>query len=129
MIEVGMSTGIQKASIPEPFGAAQALSALDGRILAMIMGQSPLLKTLEALCADIEQQDRGMLCSVLLLEADGVSFHNGADPRLAQEYTRDLDGMKIGACAGWGDTAIHPNQPVIALGLAADPLWAEHRKR
>jgi PAS domain S-box-containing protein len=127
MIEVGMSTGIQKASIPEPFGAAQALSALDGRILAMIMGQSPLLKTLEALCADIEQQDRGMLCSVLLLEADGVTLRNGAAPSLPQEYTRALDGMKIGPCAGSCGTAIYRKQPVIVSDIAADPLWAEHR--
>lgn len=118
-----MSTGVQKASITEPPGAAQAPSALDDRILAMIMAQSPLSKTLDALCADIEQHDRGMLCSVLLLEADGVTLRNGAAPSLPEEYSRAVDGVKIGPCAGSCGTAIYRKQPVIVSDIATDPLW------
>jgi PAS domain S-box-containing protein len=124
---VVMSTGVQKASITEPPGAAPGPSAPDDRILAMIMAQNPLSKTLDALCADIEQHDRGMLCSVLLLEADGVTLRNGAAPSLPEEYSRAVDGVKIGPCAGSCGTAIYRKQPVIVSDIATDPLWADYR--
>jgi PAS domain S-box-containing protein len=93
----------------------------------MIMGQSPLPKTLDALCADIEQHHSGMLCSVLLLDADGVTLRHGAAPSLPQEYIRAIDGVKIGPCTGSCGTAIYRKQPVVVSDIATDPLWADYR--
>ena len=121
-----MSAGVQKASTTEP-GTSRALSLLDDRILAMIMGQSPLPTTLNALCADIEQHHPGMLCSVLLLDADGVTLRSGAAPSLPQEYNQAIDGVKIGPCAGSCGTAIYRKQPVVVSDIATDPLWAAYR--
>jgi PAS domain S-box-containing protein len=122
-----MSTGVQKASVTEQLGASQALSLFDDRILAMIMGQSPLRKTLDALCADIEQHHLGMLCSVLLLEADGVTLRHGAAPSLPQEYSQAIDGVKSGPTVGSCGTAIYRKQPVVVSDIATDPLWADYR--
>jgi PAS domain S-box-containing protein len=122
-----MSTGVQKAAITEQVNASQAPSLLDDGILAMIMGQSPLPKTLDALCAHIEQHHRGMLCSILLLETDGVTLRSGAAPSLPQEYSRAVDGVKIGPCAGSCGTAIYRKQPVVVSDIATDPLWADFR--
>jgi PAS domain S-box-containing protein len=122
-----MSVGVQKASNTELPGASQALSLLDDRILAMIMGQNPLTKTLATLCADIEKHYPGMLCSVLLLAADGITLRNGAAPNLPHEYSQAVDGLKIGPCAGSCGTAIYRKQPVVVSDTATDPLWADFR--
>jgi PAS domain S-box-containing protein len=127
MIGIAMSTGVQKASTSEQSSASQALSLLDDLILAMIMGQSPLPKTLEALCADIEQHYRGMLCSVILLDADGVTLRHGAAPSLPPEYCQAIDGMKIGPAVGSCGTAIYRKQAVVVSDIATDPLWADYR--
>ena len=103
------------------------MSLLDDTILALIRAQSPLPKILTALCVDIEKHHRGMLCSVLLLDADGVTLRDGAGPSLPQEYRRAVDGVKIGACAGSCGTAIYRKQPVVVSDIASDPLWADFR--
>jgi PAS domain S-box-containing protein len=124
MIRIIMSTGVQKASAA---GQPQALSLLDDTILAMIRAQSPLPKILTALCLDIEKHHRGMLCSVLLLDADGVTLRDGAAPSLPQEYRQAADGVKIGPRAGSCGTAIYRKQPVVVSDIASDPLWADCR--
>ncbi|HSZ61373.1 MAG TPA: ATP-binding protein [Terriglobales bacterium] len=123
-----MSTAVKKATDAAPPGSAQTLSLLDDRILAMIMGESPLPKILDALCADIENQHRGMLCSVLLLDADGLALRNGAAPSLPQEYSRAIDGVRVGPCAGSCGTALYRKQPVVVSDIASDPLWADYRE-
>jgi two-component system, cell cycle sensor histidine kinase and response regulator CckA len=123
-----MSTGVQKASDAVQRLGAQTFSLLDDRILAMIMGQSPLPKILDALCTDIEQHHRGMLCSVLLLDADGETLRNGAAPSLPKEYSQAVNGAKIGPCAGSCGTALYRKQPVVVSDIAIDPLWAGIRE-
>jgi PAS domain S-box-containing protein len=125
-----MSEGVQKAS-PQPPATSQnlsiSLSSLDDRILAMIMGQTPLPRILDALCADIEQHNAGMLCSVLLVDAAGVILRTGAAPSLPQEYVQATDWLKIGPCAGSCGTAVYRKQPVVVSDIATDPLWADYR--
>jgi PAS domain S-box-containing protein len=122
-----MSTGVQRATTAEQAETSQALSLLDDRILAMIMGQNPLPAILNALCADIEKHHGGMLCSVLLLEPDGTTLRHGAAPSLPQEYSQAIDGVKIGPCVGSCGTAVYRKQPVVVSDIATDPLWAEGR--
>ena len=48
-----------------------------------------------------------MLCSVLLLDSDGLTLRNGAAPGLPQEYGQAVDGVKIGPIAESCGTAIY----------------------
>jgi two-component system cell cycle sensor histidine kinase/response regulator CckA len=125
-----MSEGVKKAPITQPPAASQALSLslLDDRVLAMIMGQTPLARILDALCADLEQLNSGMLCSVLLLDSDGVTLRGGAAPSLPQEYCQAIDVLKIGPNAGSCGTAVYRKQPVIVSDIATDPLWVDYRQ-
>jgi two-component system cell cycle sensor histidine kinase/response regulator CckA len=127
MIQTAMSMGAQQASATGQRDKSQALSLLDDRILAMIMGQSPLAATLDALCLDLEQQSPGMLCSVLVLDADAVTLRNAAAPSLPPEYVQLVDGVKIGPCAGSCGTALYRKQPVVVSDISIDPLWADYR--
>jgi PAS domain S-box-containing protein len=121
-----MSAG-QPASAKAPVGTLQTSSFLDERILAMVMAQSPLRTTLDALCLNIEQHHPGTVCSILLLDADGVTLRSGAAPSLPEEYNRAIDGLKIGARVGSCGTAVYRKQPVIVSDIASDPLWTEYR--
>jgi PAS domain S-box-containing protein len=122
-----MSTRTQKAPAPPPSEASQALSLLDERILALIIGHTPLAKVLDTMCAEIERHYSGMLCSVLLLEADGVTLRPGAAPSLPEEYNQAIDGVKIGPSVGSCGTAIYRKQAVVVSDIANDPLWADFR--
>jgi PAS domain S-box-containing protein len=122
-----MSTGVQKASNSDQPRTSPALSLLNDTILAMIMGQSPLPKILAALCSEIEKQHSLMLCSVLLLDSDGVTLRNGAAPSLPREYTQSIDGAKIGPRVGSCGTALYRKQAVIVSDIATDPLWTDYR--
>src|ERR1700722_8067220 len=120
-----MPVGVQKASDIEHPETTPGFSLLDDRILAMIMGHSPLPKTLATLCLDVEKHYPGMICSVLLLDADGITLRNGAAPSLPEEFSRIVDGLKAGPRMGSCGTAIFRRQPVIVSDIAIDPLWAD----
>jgi two-component system, cell cycle sensor histidine kinase and response regulator CckA len=103
------------------------LSLLDEKILAMVIAQNPLGRILETLCIEIERQQSGLLCSVLLLEPDGETLRSAAAPSLPEEYCRTVDGVKAGPCMGSCGTAIYRREPVIVSDIATDPLWANCR--
>jgi two-component system cell cycle sensor histidine kinase/response regulator CckA len=118
-----MSIGAQKAAntaqrLPE------ILAQLDGKVLAMVMEHAPLPEILGTLCTNIEKHYDGLLCSVLLLDADGTTLRHGASPSLARDYTLAIDGLQIGPCVGSCGTAAYRREQVIVSDIANDPLWA-----
>src|ERR1700690_1018003 len=122
-----MSASTQRAMTLGQKTAFDALYLLDDKVLAMIIGQNPLGLTLEALCREIEKQHAGLLCSVLLLEPDGITMRSTAGPSLPQAYCRAIDGFKVGPCTGSCGTAIYRRAPVVVTDIATDPLWADFR--
>jgi len=122
-----MSAGTQRAQVPGQWGRADALSLLDDRILAMIIAQDPLLDTLDALCIEIEREQPDLSCSVLLLDPDGVTLRTAAAPSLPCAYSRAVDGLKSGDCAGSCGTAIFRRMPIVVSDIASDPLWLSFR--
>ena len=85
---------------------SQDPSLLDKAVLEMIMAQKPLSSILESLCLKIEEKSQGMVCSVLLLDTDGVTLRDGAAPNLPQDYRKAIDGVKIGPRVGSCGTGI-----------------------
>jgi two-component system cell cycle sensor histidine kinase/response regulator CckA len=122
-----MSTGVGRARAANPQGSPEALSRLDETVLAMIMARAPLRRILDALCSEIENQHSGLLCSVLLLDADGVTLRSAAAPSLPQGYCQAIDGTRTGPGFGSCGTAAYRKQPVVVSDIASDPLWAEYR--
>ena len=122
-----MSASTQRAMTLGQKTAFDALSLLDEKVLAMIIGQNPLRRTLDALCGEIEKQHPGLLCSVLLLESDGLTLRSTSAPSLPPDYCRAIDGFKAGPCAGSCGTAIYRKAPVVVSDTATDPLWADFR--
>ncbi len=105
-----------------------ALAQLDEQVLGLVMGQAPLSAVLNRLCADIEKHYPGLLCSILVLDTDGVTLRHGAAPSLPPEYSLAVDGLKAGPCAGSCGTAVYRKEPVIVSDIATDPLWARGKQ-
>jgi PAS domain S-box-containing protein len=105
----------------------EALPLLNETVLGMIRAQAPLPNILEVLCAHIEKQHFGLLCSVLLLDADGTTLRHGAAPGLPKEYTEAINGTRIGPCVGSCGTAAYRKQPVMVADIGTDPLWTDYR--
>src|SRR5579864_8326398 len=95
-----MLTGVQKAKDEDRPASSEALLRLTETVLGLIRAQAPIPKILELLCQQIEKQSVGMLCSVLLLDADGTTLRHGAAPSLPSEYSRAVDGIQIGPGVG-----------------------------
>ena len=108
---------------------AEALQAAEKRLLEMIATGVPLKEIAGELCQIIEQQRPDTLASVLLLNTDGVHLDVVAGPKLPNEWTRQMEKMPIGPCAGSCGTAAYRGSPVIVSDIATDPLWdaPEHR--
>jgi PAS domain S-box-containing protein len=106
---------------------SQDPSLLDKAVIEMIMAQQPLPTILESLCLKIEERSKGLVCSVLLLDSDGVTLRHGAAPGLPQSYIKAIDGVKIGPRAGSCGTAVYRRQPVVVIDIAEDPLWEGFR--
>jgi PAS domain S-box-containing protein len=108
---------------------AEALLKGERRLLEMIATGVPLKEILNALCAIIEEQRPGTLASVLLMNPDGVHLDVIAGPTLPNEWTRQMEKLPIGPCAGSCGTAAYRGTPVIVADITTDPLWnvPEHR--
>ena len=108
---------------------AEALLRGEKRLLEMIATGAPLKQILNALCEIIEEQRPGTLASVLLMDPDGIHLNVVAGPKLPDEWTRQMEKMPIGPCAGSCGTAAYRGSPVIVSDIATDPLWdaPEHR--
>ena len=120
-----MSTGTQKAGAGRRL--PEVLAFLDQDVLAMVISRAALPAILNTLCTTIESHYSGLLCSVLLVDADGKTLRHGAAPSLPKEYNQAIDGVPIGPCAGSCGTAAFRRQQVIVSDIATDPLWAECR--
>jgi PAS domain S-box-containing protein len=106
---------------------AEALNRTQMTVLEMIASGRPMADTLDALLRLIETQEPDTLCSILLLDPDGIHFRHGAGPSLPAEYLKAVDGSAVGPAAGSCGTSIYRRQPVFVADIANDPLWTNYR--
>jgi len=94
-------------------------------VLAMIATGAPLAQVLTLLVHLVEDQCEGMLCSVLLLDTDGVHVRLAAAPSLPDEYVRRIDGQPLGPRVGSRATVMQVGRPVIVTDVVCDcdPQW------
>src|SRR5881394_2994615 len=105
----------------EPFYAGQT------RVLEMVAASAPLPEILTNLVLLMEAQAEGMLCSILVLSADGVRVRHGAAPSLPDAYVKAVNGAPIGPCNGSCGTAMYLKRPVVVTDVMTDPLWVNYR--
>ena len=107
--------------------AENALS-IQKNLLELIASGVSLEVSLLALAQAIEKLSTDVLCSILLLDKDGILLRVAAAPSLPEEYCRLTDGLAIGDGVGSCGTAAFNRQAVIVEDISIDPLWNGFRE-
>jgi diguanylate cyclase (GGDEF)-like protein len=98
------------------------------RVLAAAAAGRALPAVLELLAAEVEQLLAGdVMCSVMLLNPQAATLHDGAGPSLHPDYRAAIDGLAVGEGQGACGTAVHHRTPVVITDLAVDPRWTPWR--
>jgi diguanylate cyclase (GGDEF)-like protein/PAS domain S-box-containing protein len=98
------------------------------RVLEMLAGGEPLPKILEAIVRGVEQLEPAMLCSILLLDRNGMRLNKGAAPSLPDFYNSAVDGIAISVGVGSCGTAAYTGARVIVEDIASHPYWAPYQE-
>lgn len=106
----------------EQFGAGQK------RTLELLATGAPLPVLLTHLVRFVEEQSPGMMCSILLLDNDGVTLRQGVAPSLPEEYNRAIDGLVAAEGRGSCGTAVARRSGVTVTDVQTDPLWTDFRE-
>ncbi|MCX7086110.1 MAG: EAL domain-containing protein [Methylococcales bacterium] len=97
-------------------------------IITMVANHEPLMTILKNVVADIEQFDRAIACSVLLLNEDKKSLRHCATSRLPVDYCLELEGSTFGQdCCPSCETAF-TGEPVFIDNIQSDAKWGDIKK-
>ena len=95
--------------------------------LKLILLGAPLNEVLTTITRLIEAHSTGMLCSIFLLDEDGLHLRYGVAASLPEAFRAATDGICIGPNAGSCGTAAYLRQPVFVSDIASDPRWVKFR--
>jgi diguanylate cyclase (GGDEF)-like protein/PAS domain S-box-containing protein len=98
------------------------------RVLKLLAEKAPLSSVLDAMVRDVETINPAMLCSILLLDADGKHLRHGAAPSLPADYNAALDGVAFGPGVGSCGTSAFTGQRVIVEDISTHPWWEPYRE-
>ena len=107
---------------------AETLLLKDNQVLQMIASGAQLLEVLGAIVMSIESASHTALCSILLMDNDGIHLRHGAAPSLPEDYNQAIDGVAIGENIGSCGTAAHLKESVIVSDIANDSRWINYRE-
>ena len=109
-------------SSPQTLPSEALLDALK----MMLIGAS-LNEVLTSITRLIEAHSEGMLCSIFLLDEDGLHLRYGAAANLPQAYQAATDGVCIGPNVGSCGAAAYLRQPVFISDMLSHPNWEGFR--
>src|SRR5882762_9829164 len=95
--------------------------------LKMILIGAPLNDVLSSVALLIEAQAEGAVCSIFLLDEDGVHLRYAAAPNLSDEYRIATDGVSIGPHVGSCGAAAYLGQPVFVSDVLSHLHFASFR--
>jgi diguanylate cyclase (GGDEF)-like protein/PAS domain S-box-containing protein len=96
-------------------------------VLHLLSEKAPLSVVLERIVRNVEAIHPDALCSVLLLDADGIHLRHGAAPSLPDFFTQAIDGVAIGVGVGSCGTAAFTKERVVVDDIASHPWWVPYR--
>jgi PAS domain S-box-containing protein len=96
-------------------------------ILEMAAQNVPYLDLLETLIKSIEEINKDTFGSILFLEPDKVTIRCGPAPSIPDEYSEQINGLRIGPKAGSCGTAMYKKLPVIVSNIEKDPIWKNYK--
>ncbi|MDO9281114.1 MAG: diguanylate cyclase, partial [Methylotenera sp.] len=106
---------------------AEAYEQFRTRILELLVAGEPLRKLLESVVLGVEALNPKMLCSILLLDAEGKRLGDAIAPSLPDFYNRAINGVEVGLGVGSCGTAAFTGETVIVEDVATHPYWVAYR--
>jgi diguanylate cyclase (GGDEF)-like protein/PAS domain S-box-containing protein len=97
------------------------------QLLELFATNTGLPELLDAYTHSFESNFVGVICSILLLDSDGLHLRHGAAPSLPQAYCEAIDGAAIGPTTGSCGTAAFTRQTVVVSDIEHDPLWEDYK--
>src|SRR6202167_3115298 len=97
--------------------------------LKMILTGASLTEVLTSITRLIEAHSEGMLCSIFLVEKDGLHLRYAAAPNLPESYRMATDGATIGPNGGPCSTAACRRQAVFVSDFMSDPNCVNFRDK
>ena len=110
---------------PSPAQTLPSEAVLDA-LKMMLIGAS-LNEVLTSITRLIEVHSEGMLCSIFLLDEDGLHLRYGVAANLPQAYQAATDGTCIGPNVGSCGAAAYLRQPVFVSDILSHPNWTNFR--
>src|ERR1700724_2060529 len=110
---------------PSPAPTLPSEAVLDA-LKMMLIGAS-LNEVLTSLARLIEAHSEGMLCSIFLLDEDGLHLRYGVAADLPQAYQAATDGTCIGPNVGSCGGGAYLRQPVFVSDILSHPSWSKFR--
>jgi len=95
--------------------------------LKMILTDAPLNDVLHSVALLIEAHSEGMLCTIYLLDEDGLRLRFAAGPNLPDAYRVATDGIQIGPEVGSCGAAAYLRKPVYVADVLTHPHFANFR--
>jgi formate hydrogenlyase transcriptional activator len=102
-------------------------SVLDA--LNLILASAPLPVILKSIVGLIEGHSEGMICSIFLVEKDGMHLRYAAAPNLPESYRIATDGATIGPEGGPCSLASYRREAVFVADFQSDSRCANFRDK
>jgi formate hydrogenlyase transcriptional activator len=113
------------ATSPAQTQALSSEGVLDA--LKMILLGAPLNDVLHSVALLIEAHSEGLLCTIFLLDEDGLRLRYAAGPTLPDAYRVATDGVYIGPEVGSCGAAAFLRKPVFVADVLTHPHFAKFR--
>ncbi len=110
---------------PSPAQTLPGDAVLDA--LKMMLLGAPLNEVLTSITRLMEAHSKGTLCSILLVDEDGLHLRYGVAENLPQTYRAAIDGIRIGPNVGSCGAAAYLRQPVFVADILSDPKWVKFK--
>lgn len=104
--------------------SAEELQKSRNIVLEQLATGMPLEQVLMTLAQSVERLKRDTICSILLLDEDGVRLRDAASPSLPEFYRKGIDGVEIGPYVGSCGAAAYTREIVIVSDILNHPNWA-----
>jgi formate hydrogenlyase transcriptional activator len=128
MVDVRTPTSLQDQAFRITPASTQTLpsEAVLDALKMMLIGAS-LNEVLTSVTRLIEAHSVGMLCSIFLLDEDGLHLRYGVAASVSEAYRAATDGVCIGPNVGSCGAAAYLRQPVFIADVLSHPNWEGFR--
>jgi PAS domain S-box-containing protein len=106
----------------------ERLLELEKQVLEINAQPAASLKaTIDYFLSGLEKIFTNMICSVIMLNDDKQTIMHLSGPSLPDEFSRGINGLRIGPNVASCGTAIYIKERVITVDVETDPLWEKYK--